>query len=201
MSCRRRSEVDLEKRYRYVKLHLDAISTMELHDDTVINVASLLKEPSGASRTYDLDLTSFSVDPDMVAKDVHGSVRLVQVAGEIVASVTADGDVELDCQRCLDAYRQPFSTKFTEEYRATVDIHSGGTMQVEEVDERSPINEAHEVDIGDVLRQEILVALPMRLVCGDDCPGPDVPVNGKSEPVDERFAALADLLDSDDERA
>jgi uncharacterized metal-binding protein YceD (DUF177 family) len=66
----------------------------------------------------------------------------------------------------------------------------------------SRIDENHELDLREPLRQEILVALPMRPDCGADCPGPDLlEVGGEDDvsddPVDERLAALASLLGDD----
>ena len=64
-------------------------------------------------------------------------------------------------------------------------------------DDRFSIDENHELDFSEPLRQEILVSLPMRPACGDDCPGPDVLEAGDDEAVDDRLAALAILLDDD----
>ena len=45
----------------------------------------------------------------------------------------------------------------------------------------SRIDENHELDLREPLRQEILVALPMRPDCGPDCPGPDLTEVGGDE--------------------
>ena len=46
---------------------------MDLQNDTVINVAALLREPIGATRLIDLQLDSLSLDDDgLVARNFKG---------------------------------------------------------------------------------------------------------------------------------
>jgi uncharacterized protein len=172
------------------------LRTMNLDNETIINVAALLKEPVGASREYPLHLDGFPVDEDLLAEDVDGTVKLTRLADEIIANVTAKGTVDLECVRCLRTYAQPFSTKFSAEFRPTVDVRTGIHLPEEsDEDERFTIDANHELDIRDVLRQEIVVALPMRAICGPDCPGPDLERLDAAGAGDDRFAALAQLLE------
>ena len=98
------------------------------------------------------------------------------------------------------AYQQPFEVEFSEEYRQTVDVRTGLDvhLDVDEDEDTAHIDDNHILDIGEVLRQEIVVALPMRPDCGDQCPGPDliedVP-EADDVVADDRLAALASLLD------
>jgi len=176
----------------------------ELRNDTAVNVVGLLKGQTGATRSYRLLLDTFEADAETVARDVHGDVRLTRLRDAIIASVSAAGVVTMICARCLREYDQPFEVDFDEEYRQTVDVRTGVDLGDEPADDElvSRIDENHELDLREPLRQEILVALPMRPDCGPDCPGPDVlEVGGddgaSDEAVDERLAALASLLAED----
>lgn len=180
---------------------IDATDIMDLHNDTVINVAALLKEPVGSTRSYPLNLDRFALDQDLVAENVAGRIKLTRLSDEIIASIRAIGTVNLECQRCLRIYSQRFTTDFDEEFREAYDVRTGaGVASGRPDDERFAIDENHELDIAEPLRQEILVSLPMRPTCGDDCPGPDVTEVGEAdtEAVDNRFSALAQLLDDDE---
>jgi uncharacterized protein len=173
----------------------------ELHNDTAINVAGLLKGTTGQTREFSLSLDRFPLDDGLIAEGVGGDLRLTRLRDGVMAQLTAAGTVELECARCLRAYSQPFTVEFAEEYRQIVDVRTGADVELEtELDEdASRIDENHILDIGEVLRQEILIALPMRPDCGDQCPGPDLDSlesDGADEgPVDDRLAALASLLD------
>jgi uncharacterized protein len=171
---------------------------MDLHNETVVNVAALLKEPVGSTRSYALTLDQFPLDADLLAEEIAGKVKLTRLSDEIIASIRARGTITLECQRCLRAYPQPFRTDFDEEFREAYDVRTGaGVASGRKDDERFAIDANHELDFSEPLRQEILVSLPMRPTCGDDCPGPDVLEVGEAEVVDDRFAALAKLLDDD----
>lgn len=175
----------------------------ELQNETAVNVAGLLKSQIGATRSYRLLLDRFASDGETIARDVAGDVRLTRLHDAVMASVKASGVAPMTCARCLREYEQPFEVAFDEEYQQTVDVRTGaglGIGQIEE-DDVSRIDENHVLDLREPLRQEILVALPMRPDCGPDCPGPDLferedDASGV-EIVDERLAALASLLGDD----
>jgi uncharacterized protein len=182
----------------------DSGQRRELHNETGINVAGLLKAQTGATRSYQLVLDTFVLDDDTVARNIEGEVRLTRLREAVMASVAAAGEARLICARCLQEYDQPFAVEFDEEYRQTVDVRTGLDLAADEPEDEqiSRIDENHELDLREPLRQEILVALPMRPDCGAACPGPDVLEVGDIETqdaVDDRLAALASLL-GDDQR-
>ena len=176
----------------------------ELRNDTAVNVVGLLKSQTGDTRSYRLVLDTFEADAETIARKIVGHVRLTRLRDAITAGVSATGVVSLTCVGCLREYDQPFEVEFDEEYRQTVDVRTGVDLDDEPGDDElfSRIDENHELDLREPLRQEILVALPMRPDCGPDCPGPDVlEVGGEDGAsdvvVDERLAALASLLAED----
>lgn len=174
---------------------------MELRNETAVNVAGLLKSLTGATRTYALHLDAFPLGDGLVAEDVDGEVRLTRLRDAVIAHVAVRGVTPLQCVRCLREYDQEFETEFGEEYRQSVDLRTGVEIPPEEDEDEDTflIDENHELDLNEALRQEILVALPMRPDCGPSCPGPDVLEVGEAGdgPADSRFSALAGLLDEE----
>ncbi|MFN8662552.1 MAG: DUF177 domain-containing protein [Thermomicrobiales bacterium] len=176
----------------------------DLRNETAINVSGLLKGQVGATREFALHLDRLVADGETVARDVNGPVLLTRLRDGVMVTVEAKGLAPLICVGCLREYDQPFDVSFDEEFRQTVDVRTGLGLGVEIDDEGDQffIDENHELDLAEPLRQEILVSLPMRPTCGPDCPGPDVlEVGGSAETgddaVDDRFAALANLLEDD----
>ncbi len=165
-----------------------------IRNDTAVNVVVLLKDQVGAFRHYRISLDEFALDADLVARNAVGRFRLTRLTDEIIAKIKMRGVVELECQRCLRLYDQPFNVAFDEEFRISIDLATGADVDPGDGDERFAINDNHELDIAEPLRQEILVSFPMRRVCGDDCPGPDVLETAADDAADERFAGLAKLL-------
>ena len=175
----------------------------ELRNDTAVNVVGLLKGQTGATRSYRLLLDTFQADDETIARDIHGNVRLTRLRDAIIASVSATGVVPTICARCLREYDQPFEVDFDEEYRQTVDVRTGFELGGEPVDEElvSRIDENHELDLREALRQHLVLALPMKPDCGTECPGPPGIVDDGDGAIDERFAALANLLESSPDRS
>ncbi len=176
----------------------------ELHNETAINVAGLLKSQLGATRSYRLHLDQFEADGETIARDVDGDIRLTRLGDGVMATMKVKGVAPLECVACLREYDQPFAIEFDEEFLQTVDVRTGAGLGINLTNDdginRSQIDENHEIDLREPLRQEILVDLPMRPICGPDCPGPDVPdeyVGSNDDFIDERLAALASLLADD----
>jgi len=176
----------------------------ELRNETAINVAGLLKSQLGATRSYRLHLDQFEADGETIARDVDGEIRLTRLGDGVMATMKVKGVAPLECVACLREYDQPFAIEFDEEFLQTVDVRTGAGLGINLTNDdgidRSQIDENHEIDLREPLRQEILVTLPMRPICGPDCPGPDVPdeyVGSNDDFIDERLAALASLLADD----
>lgn len=182
-------------------VHGDQSHGQHLNNETLLNVAALLREPVGSTRSYRLHLDTFPLTEETTAENIDGTVRLTRLRDSIMVDVRATGRAVLACVRCLREYPQPFRTKFSEEFHQTVDLRTGVPLDMEAPlsDDDATIDESHQLDLAEVLRQEILLALPMRPECGPDCPGPDVTEVGETAPVDERLAALSKLLDNDSE--
>ncbi|HEU5433367.1 MAG TPA: DUF177 domain-containing protein [Thermomicrobiales bacterium] len=181
---------------------VDRGHAVELRNETAINVAGLLKGPTGEARLYRLTLDRFPLGEGLVARDMTGHVKLTRLREAVIAQVDVAGVVPLECVRCLQTYDQAFETSFAEEYRQTVDLRTGVDLAPadNEDDDTALIDENHELDLSEVLRQEILVSLPMRPDCGAGCPGPETLLGEREQPaaLDDRFAALADLLNDDE---
>lgn len=172
-----------------------------LDNDTVVNVAALLREQTGATRSYRFFVDSFRLDDDLEAVDLTGSLRLTRLSDAILVSVNGKTSVELECQRCLEQFSLPVPVAFDEQFRIAYDVRRGTAIEgeIEVGDERPEISENHELDFSEPMRQEIIVALPMRPVCGPQCPGPPVFTEGDEDEDSGQFSALASLLESGDD--
>lgn len=172
-----------------------------LVNDTVVNVAQLLKEPVGATRIVALHLDQFPLDEEARAHDVEAEVRLTRVEDGVLADGWIRGLAELECVRCLELFDAPFSGDFDAEYRPSIDVRTGLPLPRPEDEETFVIDHNHELDLGEVLRQVALIALPMQPVCREDCPGivteaaaTDADEGEDEEASDDRLAVLRRLL-------
>lgn len=171
---------------------------MQLQNDTRINVAQLMKDDLGAARKYTASLNWFSLDDDLMAKDVQADIRLTRIIDGILATGNVRGIALVECVRCLEIYEQPFAASFDQEYRPTIDVRSGLLVEQPDPDEElGTIDEAHELDLSEPMRQVAILDLPIRPVCGDDCEGIREFAVERDDAIDRRLSALSQLLDDD----
>lgn len=179
-----------------------------LVNDTTINVASLLQEDVGSTRTIHVQLDTFSLDDDLFANDLEADVRLTRIGHHLLADGTVRANVALECVRCLTTFEQGIETTFSEKYRQAYDVRSGMGIAAKDMDDENPdedddesfvIDEGHELDLAEAFRQNLVLALPMVPTCGDECPGPpDHEHISDEEQPGGQFDALASLLEEDE---
>ena len=169
-----------------------------LVNDTVVNVAQLLKENVGATRIVEIHLDQFPLAEDARAHDVGAEVRLTRVVAGVLADGWVRGLAEIQCVRCLELFDAPFRGEFDAEYRPSIDVRSGLPLPRPADEETFVIDHNHELDLGEVLRQVAILALPMRPVCREDCPGvaPEL-AEAAEEAADDRLAVLRRLLEDE----
>lgn len=183
----------------------DSRPSTHLKNDTIVNVAQLLKDDVGSYRLYRFSLDTFELDTDILAKNVEGRFRLTRISRGILASGHVKGLAIVECHRCLELYDQPFESDFDQEYRPLIDVRSGLLVdQPEPGEELGLIDEAHELDLAEPVRQVAILDLPIKLLCGEDCAGMVADLDDEDEPdemeaVDRRFGALSALLDPDED--
>lgn len=181
--------------------------TIDLLGDTRLNVASLLMEPVGNTRDVSIKLDRLPLDEDLTGRNIEAEARLTRIKDAILVDATVTGYVPLECASCLAEYDQPIAETFSEAFRQLVDVRTGAELpnSLDSEDETSDdepgftIDESHELDLGEALRQWVVLSIPIKPSCGPDCPGPLLRATDNEETIDTRFASLASLLD-DDER-
>ena len=134
-------------------------------------------------------------------------LRLESVMEGVLVSATAQAEVTGECVRCLDPIMRSVEVSMQELY-----AYPGRERDVPADDDTQlPELEGDLLDLEPVLRDAVVLALPLRPLCRDDCPGlcaecgarlSDDPEHGH-ETVDPRWAALQGLmntktLDTDD---
>ncbi len=137
------------------------------------NVAQLLKEQSGGMRQYSLHEDIGQLDPDIAPLSaLDGNVQLIRTADGILARGTLTTTVELVCSRCVEPFALPVRFMLEEEFHPTIDITTGASLPVlEEQEEATQIDDHHLLDLTEVVRQDILLAIPPFPVCRSKCAG------------------------------
>jgi uncharacterized protein len=192
------------------------------------NVAQLLKEPIGATRRYELVEDISELDPELAALGpVVGDVELIRIHSGILVRANLSTAVQVACYRCLEPIATPVRFTVEESFRPLTEVHTGRYIAPDEFEGEEEdledaaliINEQHILDLSEVVRQSIWLALPMYPSCNwtgaGECPnysrylrdlkatqeqqGQDVGA-GDEEAVDPRWAALLALRKEQEDR-
>lgn len=131
-----------------------------------------------------------------------GRVELVTGAlGEIRVKGHVTVRMEADCDRCLESAAVPIDSDFELSYRPVAEGY-GEEVALDESEAEMGFYEGDGIALEDVLREYVLLALPMQRVCSEFCKG-ICPVCGQNrnqkecgcqaETVDDRWEALKNI--------
>lgn len=143
---------------------------------------------------YDMDLNDyelFNSNPFVSPVEIRG--RVYNAAGVVTISYSVTFRLELSCDRCLTELERDFSYDFKEII----------------VNEENPENDNYigalnyELDIDDLVTTDILLSLPHKILCKEDCKGLCFKCGADlnrttcqcdTKEVDPRLAVLGELL-------
>ena len=170
----------------------------------IVNVAALLREPPGTARTYPIELPVFAVADDVeLAAPVTGTVRLSRTGRSILAQGSVRTVFVEPCSRCLVPTDAPVEATFEEEALPSIDIDTGVPVDTSAEPDALRIDDHHELDLTETIREAVSLAEPLVPRCRPDCRGLclECGANLNADPghahegdgIDPRLAALADL--------
>jgi uncharacterized protein len=131
--------------------------------------------------------------------------RVQQSGHEVRLRGTIRADAEVDCDRCLKTVAIPVETKFDVTYVPQQDyasLDASTAAELKEEDLSLSVFDGETIDLDELVREQLLLALPTRALCGEDCKGfcptcgTDRNTNScdcESKEIDPRWAGLKDL--------
>ena len=167
-----------------------------------VNVAQLLKETIGSTRSYEISEFRDVADDGRVSL-VQGNITLTRTDRGILARGTLHTAVKIECSRCLSLYDCPLTVNIEEEFFPTIDIISGTPLPLPEEPSAFPIDEQHILDLSEAIRQNVILAIPMKQLCHEDCAGlcpkcghnlNEGACDCPSQEIDPRWAKLLKLI-------
>ncbi|MGH2354308.1 MAG: YceD family protein [Chloroflexota bacterium] len=172
------------------------------------NVAGLLKEQAGAAREYEIEASPDDlgelVEGAHPADGLRGGVRMMRTPRSVFVRGHLETRVIVECSRCLRDVETPIELEIEAEYFPAIDITTGHPLPAPDDDLAFTIDANHELDLGEAIRQNLLLELPMQRLCSEACQGlcprcgADLnqgPCACEPEPADERLTPLRALLE------
>ncbi|MFC2038584.1 DUF177 domain-containing protein [Chloroflexota bacterium] len=175
-----------------------------------INVAQQLKSAIGLVRNYEIDE---EINIDGSQETIQGIITLTRTDRGILVKTELKKDVELNCGRCLNDYSQIVPVNLDEEYFPVTDVNTGSVISVPDEQGSFIIDENNILDLTEAIRQYILMAIPIKPLCRQDCAGlcptcgadlnmgkcecPSVPVDIRWDALKKLAVANNDIIEND----
>jgi uncharacterized protein len=165
-----------------------------------LQVGFLLKEGAGYSREVDFDIPgSFTVE-DTNLLNLKGTLRLTRTPQGVLLQGVLAASIATECVRCLSPAELPFEVTFSDLF-----LNPNTTDPISEPSEPYyVIEESGFIDLTPLVREEAILAIPIRPLCSPDCKGlcPECGTNLNTgtcdcaqEHFDPRLASLRALLE------
>ncbi len=131
---------------------------------------------------------------------VNGKIRLA--GNEVFVNGHVDTRAQVECDRCLKPIELPVNSDFELEYITGSEYESSGAAELTEAEMSVSVFDGAAIDVDEIVKEQILLAVPTRMLCREDCKGicPQCGVdrntgecNCVTEDIDPRWAALKNL--------
>ena len=103
--------------------------------------------------------------PVDLAFDISKDKERCALAGRVRATL------QLQCSRCLEPFDRPVDLAFDLRYLPRSVNAGEGEREIEEDDLTTAFYENDTIDLGQLMREQFYLALPMKPLCTDDCQG------------------------------
>ncbi|NYH53664.1 uncharacterized protein HNR06_003253 [Nocardiopsis arvandica] len=143
--------------------------------------------------------------------EIELDLRLEAVMEGVLVTGTVRGQLTAECSRCLDPISDGIEAEFQELYRYPADEDAApGESEDEDDEDEDYYLEGELLDLEPVVRDAVVLALPLTPLCGPDCPGlcsecgaklaEAGPDHGHGDDVDPRWEALRKIAEDPGER-
>jgi uncharacterized protein len=109
------------------------------------------------------------LEPALCCDPLEVHCELSKFEGLVVARGWVKGKMILSCDRCLKEFGSPYKSFFEIHYKP---VPEGGPPEEASGEEVETVYyEGDRLDLADQVRQTILLSVPMRALCREDCKG------------------------------
>lgn len=150
----------------------------------------------GAIEFFDQQLRQAAPAAAIGKAELSEALMEIRVRGHLTTRM------EIACDRCLEPAIFSIDTDFDLVYRPSTYEPSTEEVNLEDTETEVGFYEGDGLELSDVLREQILLSLPMQRICRDDCKG-ICPVCGQNRNLvdcrcqavtaDDRWAGLKNL--------
>lgn len=167
-----------------------------------LNLAKIRSAHERFEQVYAADQLAAAGDLFRVVAPVHLAFDISKDKNQFRLVGSVQATLELWCSRCLEPFTWTIDSPFDLRYQPHTQNTGEGEREIEEDDLTTAFYENDTIDLGQLMREQFYLALPMKPLCREECKGlcPNCGTNlnretcdCKREWQDPRFAALRRL--------
>lgn len=131
-----------------------------------IEVKKLVLGDIGTSQKLQIAEAIGDLDfPDeLEAETLNGQLKLIRLEDTILVTGEFSAEITLQCDRCLENFKKKIEFTLEREYEIN---------RQKETEENLYVDKYLLIDISEPIREELLMAIPMKNICKEDCKGID----------------------------
>ncbi len=130
-------------------------------------------------------------------------LRIDKKGDKVLIKGVVSGEIELECSRCLKDFIIPIKSLVDISYHPIEELNKEELVELKRDEMEVAFYREGIIDTEDIIRDQILLNIPMKPLCSEDCKGL-CPICGNNlnefdcgcqkEEIDPRFAILQSLL-------
>lgn len=166
----------------------------------VYPLATLLAEPAGTERRYEINGATIPLPDDLrLTEAIHGRLKVTRTNRGVLVDADFSTTIAGSCSRCLRDIEIPMRVTIREEALPRVDIATGKPVRADDEPEVARLTDHHELDFGVLAGEAISLNEPIAPLCEAACPGLCITCGERlgpehvahdDDPIDPRMAAL-----------
>jgi|SRR5262245_37005951 len=136
-----------------------------------IEVDKLEEQGGKFSKSYDIGGLSLGETDVRLSAPATARGQIRRQSGEVRLSGELHGEVEIPCGRCLKPVKLPLDLEFSERFVPAVAWRDEDQHELQSEDLDVSIFGGEVIDLDDLVREEIMLAVPGHILCDNDCRG------------------------------
>jgi uncharacterized protein len=127
-----------------------------------LNVGFIIHQNVGYSRDFPINIPVIHFPPDLNLEELDGTVKVTRAAQGLLLQARLHANAPSECVRCLTVFPKKLVVDFTELYAFTKNSTTELGLMVPE---------SGKIDLEPLVREEMLLAVPISALCRPDCKG------------------------------
>lgn len=135
-----------------------------------LDLTDLLRNTGNEANIDEEVKVNFAEDGLKATKPVSVRLHLVNAGPLVLMEGTAETEFELECSRCGNKFLTSLAADISEEYskiQREAGAQKGKELELRDEDFVFRIEPDNTLDLSEVVRQDLILALPLQTICGE----------------------------------